>query len=318
MNEQNEENAMIPAPQTSPFESIRHTDETGDYWTARELMPLLEYGTWERFEEAIQRAMTDCVKSGRDVEENFRLKAKVSGKRGPKQKDYRLTRYACRLITMTSQTSGAVAAQARTYFSDRVDEAEQAEQAEQLLDPELAFQEWRRRAVTSYIAHGYSQEWAERRIDDITARNALTHEWHVRGITEKEIPILTDRLRMKSFGLTIAKHKEIKDFEVTYRGKKPIYKGDLPPAMTSSELAFNALTNTLTRELHVSNDSQGFQQISGDVDAIGRIMGDTRRQIEALTGRPLISPRNMVKEPDGGLWGITAPEEPDADGEATE
>lgn len=29
---------MIPAP-TSPFEAIRHTDEAGAYWTARELMP---------------------------------------------------------------------------------------------------------------------------------------------------------------------------------------------------------------------------------------------------------------------------------------
>lgn len=104
---------MIPAP-TSPFEAIRHTDETGDYWTARELMPLLEYSLWHHFEEAIQRAMADCAKAGRDVKENFTPESKVSGKRGPKQKDYRLTRYACRLITMTAQTAGSVAAQART------------------------------------------------------------------------------------------------------------------------------------------------------------------------------------------------------------
>jgi hypothetical protein len=266
-------------------------------------MPLLEYSSWQKFEEAIQRAMTDCAKSGRDVADNFNLEVKNSETRGRKAKDYRLTRYACRLITMTAQTSGTVAAQARTYFSDRVDEAEQ------LLDPEFAFQEWRRRAIASYVAHGYSAEWAERRVDDIVARNGLTHEWHVRGITEKEYPILTDQLHMGAFGLKIAEHKALKRFEVTYHGKKPIYKGDLPPAMTATELALNALASTVARELHVSNDSQGFAQISSDVETAGRIVGDTRRQIEAATGRPVVSPRNMLKQPDGGLWGIAAPDD---------
>lgn len=272
-------------------------------------MPLLEYATWHRFEEAIQRAMSDCVKAGRNVEENFSVNGKVSGKRGPQQKDYRLSRYACRLIAMNAQTTGTAAAQARTYFSDRVDEAEQ------FLDPDEAFLEWRRRAIASFIAHGYSQEWAERRVDDITARNALTHEWQVRGITEKEFPILTDRLHMRSFGLAIADHKELKGFEVTYRGKKPIYRGDLPPAMTATELALNSLASTVARELHVSNDSQGFRQIASDVNTAGRIVGDTRRQIEAATGRPVVSPRNMLNEPSGGLWCVM---EPDEDGEATE
>jgi DNA-damage-inducible protein D len=73
MSEQNEQNAMAPNPQTSLFESIRHTDESGDYWMARELMPLLEYSSWQKFEDAIQRAMTDCAKSGRDAAENFNL-----------------------------------------------------------------------------------------------------------------------------------------------------------------------------------------------------------------------------------------------------
>lgn len=241
--------------------------------------------------------MTDCAKAGRDVRENFTLKVKNAAKSaGRPGKDYRLTRYACRLITMTAQTTGSAAAQARTYFSDRVDDAEQ------LLDPEFAYREWRRRAILSYMAHGYTAEWAERRVDDIVARNALTLEWKVRGIAEKEYPILTDRLHMGAFGLKIADHKALKEFEITYRGKKPMYRGDLPPAMTATELALNALASTVARELHVSNDSHGFQQISGDVDVAGRIVGDARRQIEAATGRVVVSPRNLLREPDGGLW----------------
>ena len=280
----------------SPFDSIRHTDEQGEYWTARELMPQLEYSTWQDFNNTIQRAIEDCVKAGRDVTENFRDIPKVSGKRGPAQKDYRLTRYACRLIVMAARTSGQVAAFARTYFSDRVDEAEL------FADPDAAFAEWRRRAILALVAAGYSPEWSARRVDDITERNAMTSEWKVRGIKDKEYAVLTDRLHMGAFGLSINDHKDIKDFPVTYKGKKLICKGDLPAAMTSTELALNALASTVARELHVTNDSHGFAAITRDVDVAGGIVGNTRRQIEAATGRPVVSPRNMLREPDGGLW----------------
>jgi DNA-damage-inducible protein D len=47
-----------------PFDAIRHISASGEFWSARELMPLLEYSSWQRFEEAIQRAMADCAKAG--------------------------------------------------------------------------------------------------------------------------------------------------------------------------------------------------------------------------------------------------------------
>jgi len=115
---------------------------------------------------------------------------------------------------------------------------------------------------------------------------------------------------MGAFGLSIEQHNAEKSFAITYKGSKLVYKGDLPPAMTMTELALNALANTVARELHVRNDSQGYQQVAGDVDVAGRIVGDTRRQIEAATGQPVVSPRNMVREPDGGLW--AALPEPDS------
>jgi DNA-damage-inducible protein D len=116
---------------------MKHEDEQGEYWLARELQPLLEYGRWNELEAAIGRAKDDCAKSGRLVEENFRETPKVSGKRGPAQKDYRLTAYACRLITMTARTTGQNAAQARTYFADKVGEAERIETEVQGLADEL-------------------------------------------------------------------------------------------------------------------------------------------------------------------------------------
>lgn len=48
----------------SIFESIKHINEHGqEYWTARELQPVLEYTKWENFKVAITRAMEACKSS---------------------------------------------------------------------------------------------------------------------------------------------------------------------------------------------------------------------------------------------------------------
>lgn len=50
------------------FENIKHFDEEGnEYWSARELMPLLEYSKWERFSNAIDNAKVACEKSGYNI-----------------------------------------------------------------------------------------------------------------------------------------------------------------------------------------------------------------------------------------------------------
>ena len=43
------------------FEDIKQIDEFGnEYWSARELMPLLEYSKWENFHKVIKRAIIAC------------------------------------------------------------------------------------------------------------------------------------------------------------------------------------------------------------------------------------------------------------------
>ena len=42
----------------NPFDSIRHHDEQGnEFWYARELMPLLEYKSWQKFNKVIESAI---------------------------------------------------------------------------------------------------------------------------------------------------------------------------------------------------------------------------------------------------------------------
>jgi len=291
--------SQLPTTSTSsPFDAIRHDDESGEYWLARELAKLLEYALWQNFERVIKKAMTACEGSGNQVSEHFiEVNKAITGGHGAQQnvRDYHLTRYACYLIAQNGDPKKEVIAQAQTYFAVKTRQQEVTEE-------QVNFLEWRQRAIASYVNAGYSVEWATLRVDGIVIRNELTHEWSVRGIKGKEFAILTDSLHMETFGLSAQEHMGIKDFPVTYKGKKAVYKGDLRPALTAVEMAITALGETVARALHIEHDSQGFAAIAQDVAIAGGIAADTRKQIEQATGKPVVSPRNMIREPDGGLW----------------
>lgn len=56
----------------SVFESIKHIDEYGnEYWCARELMIVLEYQKWERFNNVINAAKISCEQSNSIIEDHF-------------------------------------------------------------------------------------------------------------------------------------------------------------------------------------------------------------------------------------------------------
>lgn len=48
---------MIENKTEKNFESIKHMDENGiEFWYAREIMSVLEYKQWRRFEQVINKA----------------------------------------------------------------------------------------------------------------------------------------------------------------------------------------------------------------------------------------------------------------------
>jgi DNA-damage-inducible protein D len=62
----------LPVGGSVTFEELKKTNEHGaEFWSARELQPLLGYGQWRRFEDAINRAMTSCGQSGNNPEYHF-------------------------------------------------------------------------------------------------------------------------------------------------------------------------------------------------------------------------------------------------------
>jgi len=64
--------------QSPNFESIKQISPYGmEYWSARDLAPLLGYTKWQNFEVAIQRAMTSCQQVGQIVSDHFTDASKV-------------------------------------------------------------------------------------------------------------------------------------------------------------------------------------------------------------------------------------------------
>ena len=102
------------------FESIKHVDADGtEFWYARELMIVLEYKQWRRFEQVIERAKEACKNSNVSVFDHFADVGKIV-KAGATNKDIgdiKLTRYACYLIAQNGDSRKKAIALAQTYFA---------------------------------------------------------------------------------------------------------------------------------------------------------------------------------------------------------
>ena len=107
----------------SPFDSIRHTNEHDqEYWSARELYPVLGYTNWNKFQDLIQRAQDAIGTSGSLVDDHFYHEVKMiaTGKWAKRSiEDIRLTRRACYQIAMSGDTTKSPIALAQMYFADQ-------------------------------------------------------------------------------------------------------------------------------------------------------------------------------------------------------
>lgn len=109
------------AGKTSPFEKLKRTNPHGaEFWSARDLQPLLGYHEWRKFEGAIKKAITSCKESGNEPEHHFVGADKMItlGKGGQRKvKDYRLSRFACYLIAQNGDPRKSEIARAQKYFA---------------------------------------------------------------------------------------------------------------------------------------------------------------------------------------------------------
>lgn len=104
----------------SLFENIRHVNEYGqEYWTARELQPVLEYTEWRNFKDVIAKAQNACKVSGHAVSDHFVDVTKIvkAGATSKPVEDFNLSRYACYLVAMNGDARKKAVALAQTYFA---------------------------------------------------------------------------------------------------------------------------------------------------------------------------------------------------------
>lgn len=103
------------------FEDLKKTNEYGaEYWSAREIQPLLGYTQWRRFEDAVKRAITSCKSSGNEPSHHFADAGKMIdiGKGGSREvPDYHLSRFACYLIAQNGDPRKPEIANAQKYFA---------------------------------------------------------------------------------------------------------------------------------------------------------------------------------------------------------
>jgi DNA-damage-inducible protein D len=108
----------------SPFDAIRRVDANGEYWSARDLMPLLGYSKWERFEDSIDRARMSIRNSGMDPESHASRSREASGRTA--RVNYRLSRYGAYITALNGDVRKQEIADAQQYFVVKAREAEVA------------------------------------------------------------------------------------------------------------------------------------------------------------------------------------------------
>ncbi len=105
------------------FENIRRIDDKkAEFWSARDLYPILEYSSWDKFKAVIRKAIKACENSKINVSDHFSQVGKLvtigsKAKRNIEDYDYHLSRYACYLIIQNADPSKEIVAGGQTYFA---------------------------------------------------------------------------------------------------------------------------------------------------------------------------------------------------------
>jgi len=115
--------ASNPSNSDSPFDSIRRYDEHGnEYWIARELMGLMGYVKWERFENPISQAIENLELNQDKVSDHF---FPLEGSyKGQVKRDFKLTRYASYMTALCCDGRKPEVAAAKKYFAIKTRQAE--------------------------------------------------------------------------------------------------------------------------------------------------------------------------------------------------
>ena len=160
------------------------------------------------------------------------------------------------------------------------------ERIEETENPELSFD----RAMETYLAKGYSKAWINQRLKSIEVRKELTDEWEKRGVKKgMDFAILTDIITKAWSG------KNVRE----YKNHKNLKKQSLRDNMTNLELVLNMLAKATTSEISKEKKPKTLDESKTIASQGGTIAGNTRKQIEAKTGKKVVSALNAKQIAEG-------------------
>jgi len=153
------------------------------------------------------------------------------------------------------------------------------ERIEETEDPELSFD----RAMETYLAKGYTKSWINQRLKSIEVRKELTDEWEKRGIQKGiDFAMLTDIITKAWSGNTVKEYKK----------HKKLKKENLRDHMTNMELVLNMLAEATTSEISKEKKPKTLDESKMIARQGGTIAGNARKEIEAKTGKKVVSKLN--------------------------
>jgi len=159
------------------------------------------------------------------------------------------------------------------------------ERIDEIEDPEKGID----RVMKTYVQKGYSKEWINQRLKSIEVRKELTDEWEERGMKRgKEYAILTDEITRAWSGFSTKEYKAFKDLK----------KESLRDNMNNLELVLNMLTEATTTEISKEKKPQTFDENKTVAKQGGTIVGNTRKEIEDKTGKPIVTSQKIKQVQD--------------------
>ena len=153
------------------------------------------------------------------------------------------------------------------------------ERLDQLQDPELSIDQ----AMTDYKRLGYSDNWINQRLKSIEIRKDLTDEWKRHGLQEGvQFATLTDIITKTWSGNTTKEYKQLKGLK----------KENLRDNMTNTELVLNMLAELSTKQISEATEPDTFNEHIDVAMQGGEVARNARLELEAKTGKQVISPLN--------------------------
>ena len=157
-----------------------------------------------------------------------------------------------------------------------------AERLDELQDPELSID----RALEQYLKLGYSENWINQRLKSIEIRKELTDEWKKRGLKEGvQFATLTDIITKAWSDKTTKEYKVLKGLK----------KENLRDNMTNTELILNMLAEASTKDISQTAEPKTFEESKNVAKRGGNVASVARKELEAQTGKSVISPLNAKK-----------------------